>query len=187
MFGWTKANTTRLAKHLTEAQTLLAQASLRPRSRRQDVDLKMSLGWLERDCENLEQAEHWLREAEKQAALAAADAETPPADQQEGLAQLALAQSTLGDVLSQSGRHSEAIECLRRSLQTGEHLVRLAPSHLPYLEELAFAELSLAQALMPLGVASRKMPCCSVRRSVLTSCCSRWRLFRTSARTGRSP
>jgi eukaryotic-like serine/threonine-protein kinase len=136
---------------LAEAQTHLASAKPSPRSRRQDVDLKMSLGWLERECENLEQAEHWLREAEKLADLAAADAETPLADQQEGLAQLALAQSTLGDVLSQSGRHREAIECLRRSLETGEHLVRLAPSHLPYVEELAFAELSLAQALIPLG------------------------------------
>ena len=96
---------------LAEAQTRLASAKPSPRSRRQDVDLKMSLGWLERECENLEQAEHWLREAERLAALAAADAETPLADQQEGLAQLALAQSTLGDVLSQSGRHPEAIEC----------------------------------------------------------------------------
>jgi tetratricopeptide (TPR) repeat protein len=111
----------------------------------------MSLGWLERECENVEQAESWLRKAEQQAALAAPDAETPTADQPESLSQLALVQSTLGDVLSQSGRHSEAIACLRRSLETGERLVRLAPSHLPYAEELAFAELSLAQALMPLG------------------------------------
>ncbi len=137
-------------QHLTDAQTLLAQAKPSIRSRRQDVDLKMSLGWLERDGENLEEAERWLREAEQQAALAAA-AEAPAADQQEILAQLALAQSTLGDVLSQFGRPAEAIECLRRSLQTGESLVRLMPSHLPYVEELAFAELSLAQALMPLG------------------------------------
>lgn len=138
-------------RHLAEAQTLLAQAKPSSRSRRQDVDLRMSLGWLERDCENLGQAEHWLRAAETQAALAAADAGAPPVEQQEGLAQLALVQSTLGDVLSQSGRHSEAVECLRKSLQAGERLVRLAPNHLPHVEELAFAELSLAQALMPLG------------------------------------
>jgi len=136
---------------LNEAQTLLAQAAPSLRRNRQAIDLKMSLGWLERKSENWAQAERWLREAETQAAPPEGRAAVPSADEPEGLAQLALVQSTLGDVLSQTGRHAEAVECLRRSLETGEQLVRLAPNHLPYLEELAFAELTLAQTLMPLG------------------------------------
>lgn len=136
---------------LTNAQSLLGQARPSARRIRQEIDLKMSLGWLERKRENLEQAERWLREAEQQATAAGRDAGAAAADDPEGLAQLALVQSTLGDVLSQAGRHPQAIECLRRSLATGEDLVRLAPSHLPYLEDLAYVELTLAQALMPLG------------------------------------
>jgi len=138
-------------QHLNDAQMLVAQAAPSARRHRQDVDLKVSWGLLERGNDNWEQAEQWFREAAKLTDRPAVASTTTAAEQGEELAQRALVLSMLGEVLSRSGRRGEAIECLRTACQTSERLVRLDPSHPPHLEELAFSELCLAQGLILSG------------------------------------
>lgn len=129
--------------HLDEALTLVAGAPVSPRRQRQEVDLNVSWGLLEQGRENWPQAERWFREA-----IALTDS---AAEDCEALRQRALAWNLLGAVLSRSRRRAEAMDCLRRACQTCTSLVQLEPAHPPYLEELAFSELCLAQGLMPSG------------------------------------
>ncbi len=132
-------------KTLAEAQTQLARARNSADRRRQEIEWKVSLGLLERECRNDPQAEHWFRQALGQAI-------TPdPADDPESLEQLALIQSLLGGMLSEAGSHAEAIRILRAALDTHERLTRLPLDRPSAREGRAFAELTLAQALLPLG------------------------------------
>ena len=143
-------------KAFAEAQEQLTRAPDSALRRRQEIDWKVSLGLLERACDNGPQAEHWFRQALTQAAS------PDPGDNPEALDQLALIQSLLGGVLSKAGSHAEAIGCLRAALDTDERLTRL-PSVRPSSKEgLAFAELTLAQALLPLGQ-------CNEQADLLTS------------------
>jgi len=140
---------------LTEAQHHLAHAQESAERRRQEIEWKISLGLLEQACGNEPQAEHWYRQALAQAAQ-------PKPDDADSLEQLALVQSLVGETLSRAGRHAEAIEALRGSLDTHRRRANLETDRESCKESLAFAELGLAQALLPLGQ-------CNEQADVLTN------------------
>ncbi len=132
-------------KALAAAQTQLAQAPDSADRSRQEIECKVSFGLLERECRNTSQAERWFRQALGHAVAPA------PTDEPEALEQLALIQSLLGGMLSKAGSHAEAVKFLQAALNTHERLAGLPQVRPSYREGLAFAELALAQALLPLG------------------------------------
>jgi len=132
-------------KVLAEARKQLDRARNSSDRSRQEIEWKISLGLLEREGKNLAQAEHWFREALTQAVAANS------ADEPKPLEQRALIRSLLGGVLSDRGSHQEAIGFLKEALVDHQRLTGFPSSQPSDWEGLAFTELSLARALMPLG------------------------------------